>query len=60
MSNKSNVTIDVSDYLIEDEENDELLYLDVNLLTDNILEGLKNDPAYKNNYIEVTGVARWE
>jgi len=54
------VKIDVTDYLIEDEENDELLYLDVNLLTDNILEGLKNDPAYKNNYIEVTGVARWE
>tara|TARA_B100001057_G_scaffold418408_1_gene437626 strand:+ start:506 stop:688 length:183 start_codon:yes stop_codon:yes gene_type:complete len=60
MSNKSNVTIDVSNYLNEDEEDKDYIYLDVSRLTDDILNDLKNNPTYKDCYVEVTGVARWE
>jgi len=54
------VKIDVTDYLDEDEENNNCLYLDVNRLTEDILNDLNNHPTYKDYWVEVTGVERWE
>jgi len=60
MGNKSYFTIDVFNYLEEDYENGERLYLNVSHLTDDILKSLKNDPTYKDYRVEVVGVKKWE
>ena len=60
MGNKSYFTIDVFDYLDEDYERGEHLYLNVSHLTDDILKGLKNNPNYKGHSVEVVGVKEWK
>ena len=59
MSNKSNFTIDVFDY-VDEQSFKTKVYLNVSHLTDDILEGLKNHPTYKDYLVEVIGVKRKE
>ena len=59
MSNKSNFTIDVFDY-VDEHSFKPKVYLNVSHLTDDILEGLKNHPTYKDYLVEVIGVKRKE
>lgn len=60
MSNKSYFTIDVFDYLDEENEyEDKRLYLNVSNLVDDILNDLEKHPTYKDHMVEVVGVKRW-
>ena len=62
MSNKSNFTIDVLDYVNEEENVEEYgkrLYIDISRLADDILHELENDPTYKDYSVEIVGVKRW-
>jgi len=63
MSNKSSFTIDVFDYVNQEEDVEEYgerLYLDVKRLVNDITTGLENHPSYKDHLIEVFGVKRWD
>ena len=63
MSNKSYFTIDVIDYINEEEDVEEYgkrVYIDVTRLVDDIIFDLKNHPTYKDHLIEVCGVKRWD
>jgi hypothetical protein len=63
MSNKSYFTIDVFNYIDEEEnveEYGERVYIDVRRLVNDILSDLKNHPTYKDHLIEVCGVKRWD
>ena len=63
MSNKSYFTIDVFDYVDEEEDVEEYgkrLYVDISRLADDILNGLENHPSYKDYLVEIDGVKRWE
>ena len=63
MSNKSSFTIDVFDYVNEEEDVEEYgerLYINVPYLVKAIKTGLENHPSYKDYTIEVSGVKRWE
>ena len=60
MSNKSYFTIDVFDYLDEENEyEDKRLYLDISRLADDILNDLEKHPTYKDYIVEIVGVKRW-
>ena len=62
MSNKSNFTIDVFDYVDEEEDVEEYgkrLYIDISRLADDILHELENNPDYKDHTVEIVGVKRW-
>jgi len=63
MSNKSYNTIDVFDYVDEEENVEEYgqrLYIDVSRLADAIKKELEKNPNYKEHLIEFCGVKRWE
>tara|TARA_B100001939_G_C16686304_1_gene506609 strand:- start:475 stop:666 length:192 start_codon:yes stop_codon:yes gene_type:complete len=63
MSNKSYHTIDVFDYVDEEENVEEYgkrLYIDVSRLADAIKNELEKNPNYKEHLIEFCGVKRWE
>lgn len=63
MSNQSSFTIDVFDYVSEEEDVEEYgerLYISVPCLVKAITTGLENHPSYKDYTIEVCGVKRWE
>jgi hypothetical protein len=63
MSNKSNFTIDVFNYIDEEEDVEEYgkrLYVDIGRLADDILNALENHPSYKDYWVEINGVKRWE
>ena len=63
MSNKSYYTIDVFDYVDEEENVEEYgqrLYIDVSRLADAIKKELEKNSNYKEHLIEFCGVKRWE
>ena len=63
MSNKSYYTIDVFDYVDEEqnvEEYGKRLYIDLSRLADDIKHNLENNPNYKDHMVELCGVKRWE
>ena len=63
MSNKSYNTIDIFNYVDEEEnveEYGERLYIDISRLADDIKSSLENNPNYKEHIIEFCGVDRWE
>jgi hypothetical protein len=62
MSNKSYLTIDVFDYVDEEENVEEYgkrLYIDISRIADDILNGFENHPTYKDHSVELVGVKRW-
>ena len=63
MSNKSYNTIDIFNYVDEEENVEEYgkrLYIDVSRLADDIKSELEKNPNYKEHLIEFCGVKRWE
>ena len=63
MSNQSYFTIDVFDYVDEEENVEEYgqrLYINVSRLADDIKSELEKNPNYKEHLIEFCGVKRWE
>ena len=66
MSNKSYFTIDVFDYISEDDmnfeenEDSEMVYIHAKVLLVVVQSKLENHPTYKDFNVEILGVSRWE
>ena len=68
MSNKSYFTLDVFDYISEDDMNEESkeefgtekLYIHAKELLDFVKLELEKHPTYKDFDVEILGVKRWE
>ena len=63
MSNKSYFTIDVFDYVTEEENVEDYgkrFYIDISRLSTDIERKLEKDPKYKDYMVEIVGVKRWE
>jgi hypothetical protein len=68
MSNKSNFTVDIFDFISQDEMNEEIkkeygtekLYIHAIELLDFIKSEVEKHPTYKDFDVQVLGIKRWE
>ena len=66
MSNKTTTSIDIFDFISEDDlnfeenEDSEMVYIHAKELLEAVQSELENHPKYKDFNIEILGVSRWE